>query len=221
MNERLSDQPDRRNASLEEAALVEVFPGDSSARLGRFGRQTERARRQRERVAWTLVGVVGIDPGEAVAAGWPGPHLKDEGCLPSLLSTARPSPCLSLSTSPSRTLTPTTMRGRAGEKRKRRREQRNHVSGVLVSQEKERERERGEPPSASVCTKDIILLFVMSGPIKPSKKHWASMGEICECRPILRRQTIRLCWFFGILCDERERKTLCSFFLLIFFNPFT
>lgn len=48
---------------------MEVFPGDSSARLSRFDRQTERTRRQRERVAWTLVGVVGIDPGEAVAAG--------------------------------------------------------------------------------------------------------------------------------------------------------
>lgn len=48
---------------------MEVFPGDSSARLSRFGRQTERTRRQRERVAWTSVGVVGIDPGEAVAAG--------------------------------------------------------------------------------------------------------------------------------------------------------
>jgi len=37
-------------------------------------------------VAWTLVGMVGIDPGEAVAAGWPGPHLKDDSLLLSFFS---------------------------------------------------------------------------------------------------------------------------------------
>lgn len=41
------------------------------ARLGRFGRQARQAgrtRRQRERVAWTSVGMAGIDPAN-VAAG--------------------------------------------------------------------------------------------------------------------------------------------------------
>lgn len=129
----------------------------------------------------------------------------------SALGRARPSPYLSLSTTPSRTLSPATMRGSAGEKRKRCREQRNHVSGMLVSQEKERE--RGEPPSASMCTKDIILLlFVMSSPIKAPKKLWASIRKICGL--ILEKQKIRLSFVFWESLSERDKRKL--FFINIF-----
>jgi len=147
-----------RSASLKEAAR-RSFLWRLERTTWQVWQATERARRQRERVAWTLVGVVGIDPGEAVAAGWPGPHLKDEGCLLSPLSTARPSPYLSLSASHSPTLLPTMMRGRAGEKRKRRKEQRNHVSGVLVFQKKEKERKKVAEPLTHPCIPKISSFY--------------------------------------------------------------
>lgn len=96
---------------------------ETPARLGRFGRQTERACRQREG---------GLDLGRgggywsrrSGSSGVAGPHLKDEGYLPSPLSVG-----VSLYISPfiylsfSRILSPM-MTGRAGEKRK----QKNRVS---------------------------------------------------------------------------------------------
>lgn len=133
-------------------------------RLGRFGRQAERANRQRERVAWTLVGMVGIDPGKAVAAGWLGPHLKDEGCLPSPRAALSLSLSLVLQLSVylsylsfSYSFADDRTKRSEGEK-KRDAELRDHVSGVLTSQKIETEIDYSEHP----CTKDVIFfLFLM------------------------------------------------------------
>lgn len=160
-------------------------------------------------MAWTLVGVVGIDPG--VATGWPGPHLKDEGCLPSPLSTARPSPCLSLSAFPSRTLSPTTMRESTGEKRKRRAKSRGTtLSAMLVSRERKREKgKEGVNHLAHQCI--IFLLFVMSSPIKFSKKHRVSIGEICECRLLLGKEKFYCEFSFFFILKMKRTKENCSF----------
>lgn len=60
------DLSDRKRASLWEEPLVVPWRLQRDL-AGLAGRQSGRA--GKGRVAWTLVGVVGIDPGEAVAAG--------------------------------------------------------------------------------------------------------------------------------------------------------
>lgn len=124
------DRATRRGAEFGDG--TRGAPGDfERARLGRFGRRTERARRQRERVAWTLVGAVCIDPGSSGVVGTPPSRMKGASPL-----RARPHGFLSLSHF---YLFRRRREGRADEKREQEgaRVERNHVNGMLASPEKE------------------------------------------------------------------------------------